>query len=123
MKSFHDLEIFQLAFDFALDIHHFTMKLPKYEMFEQGNQIRRSSQSIKDNIAEGFGRRRYKSEFIRFLIFAQSSCDESFAQLKMINVIHFQNNPNLIFIDKNVILGKKINRFILYVEKNWKTRD
>ena len=42
-----------------------TMQLPKYELYEQGGQIRRSS--IKDNIAEEYGRRRYKVEDIRFL--------------------------------------------------------
>jgi len=62
MKSHLDLEIYKKAFDLAFDIHNMTMKLPKYELYEQGSQIRRSSKSIKDNIAEGFGRRRYKAD-------------------------------------------------------------
>ncbi|MCK4639110.1 MAG: four helix bundle protein, partial [Bacteroidales bacterium] len=44
---------------------------------------------IKDTIVEGFGRRRYKDEFVRYLIFAHSSCDEAISQLNMISDIHF----------------------------------
>jgi four helix bundle protein len=69
-----------------------TLTLPKFELYEQGSQVRRSSKSIKDNIAEGFGRRRYKDEFVRFLVFAHSSCDEAISQLTMINELYFENN-------------------------------
>jgi four helix bundle protein len=121
MKSYNDLDIYQLAYKYAIEVHELTMKLPKYELYEQGSQIRRASKSIKDNIAEGFGRRRYKDEFIRFLIFAHSSCDETISQLNMISDIHFSSEPLTELIDKYDHLGRKINRFISYVEKNWKT--
>jgi four helix bundle protein len=42
MSSYKDLEIFQLAFDLAIKIYHASLKLPKFELFEQGSQIRRS---------------------------------------------------------------------------------
>lgn len=54
-----------------------TMKLPKFELYETGSQIRRSSKSIRSNIVEGYGRRRYTSDFIRFLVYANSSMDET----------------------------------------------
>jgi len=72
MKSYTDLEIYQMAYELALEVHKLTMTLPKFELYEQGSQVRRSSKRIKDTIAEGFGRRRYKDEFVRFLIFAHS---------------------------------------------------
>ncbi|MEZ4906476.1 MAG: four helix bundle protein [Saprospiraceae bacterium] len=62
------------------------MQLPNYEMYEQGSQIRRSSKSIKDNIAEGYGRKKYKADFIKFLIFAHASCDETISQRAMIMI-------------------------------------
>jgi len=101
MKSYRDLEIYQLA-------------------YQQGSQIRRSSKSIKDNIAEGYGRKRYKAEFIRFLVFAHSSCDEALSQLNMISDIYYPDNPLTVLINKYELLGKKINKFIQYVEDNWK---
>lgn len=122
MKSYKDLEIYTLAYEMAIEVHTMTMKLPKYELYEQGSQIRRSSKSIKDNIAEGFGRRRYRNEFIRFLIFAHASCDGTISQLHMISDIHFPNDPLTALIEKYDTLGRKINRFIQYVEKNWQTK-
>ena len=120
MKLYRDLEIYQIAYRLAIDIHKMSMELPKYELYEQGNQVRKSSKSIKDTIAEGYGRRRYKYEFIRFLIFAQASCDEVLAQLNMINDIYFQDKPLIKIRNEYDILGKKINKFIQYVEENWK---
>lgn len=109
-----------MAYDLAFDVHSMTMGLPKYELYEQGSQVRRSSKSIKDNIAEGYGRRRYKAEFIRFLIFAHSSCDESISQLNMINDIHFKKKSLNELISKYEVLSKKIYKFVEYVEGNWK---
>ena len=54
MKSYLDLEIYQLAYKLAIEVHEMSLTLPKYELYEQGSQIRRSSKSIKDNIAEGY---------------------------------------------------------------------
>jgi four helix bundle protein len=119
MKSYKDLEIYQLAYEYALEVHEMTLKLPKYELYEQGSQIRRSSKRIKDTIAEGFGRRRYKDEFIRFLVFAHSSCDETISQLNMISDIHFSDDPLTDLLSKYDKLGRKINQFIQYVEENW----
>lgn len=122
MKNYKDLEIYNLAYSLAIEVHKMTLKLPNYELYEQGSQVRRSSKSIKDNIAEGFGRRRYKTEFIRYLIFAHSSCDETISQLTMINELHFQDNPIINLINKYDSLGARINKFINYVELNWKTK-
>ena len=119
MKSHNDLEVYQLAYQYAIEVHRMSLKLPKYEMYEQGSQVRRSSKSIKDNIAEGFGRRRYKDEFIRFSIFAHSSSDETISQLNMISDIHFPDTPLTDLLSKYDILGRKLNSFIQYVENSW----
>ena len=66
--SYKKLEIWQIARELVIDIHNMTLnKLPKFEMFEEGAQIRKSSKSVRSTIVEGYGRRRYKQEFIRFL--------------------------------------------------------
>jgi four helix bundle protein len=81
--SYRQLEIWKLARQSAIDIHRMTLKeLPKFEMYEEGSQIRRSVKSIRSNIVEGYGRRRYKQDFIRFLVFAHSSCDETIDHLE-----------------------------------------
>lgn len=121
MSSFKDLEIYQLAFDLAIKVHFTSLKLPKFELYEQGSQIRRSSKGVKDTIAEGYGRRKYKAEYIRYLIFAQASCDETCSHLEMIINTHPESKEFPELLEPYNILGKKINNYIQYVEKNWKT--
>ncbi len=120
MKSYKDLEVYQLSYNLAIEIHKMSLELPKYEIYEQGSQIRRSSKGIKDAIAEGYGRRRYKADFIKYLIYAHASCDEAISQLNMISDIHYPENPLTDLIDKYNLLGSKINKFIQYVETSWK---
>ncbi|MFQ5855924.1 MAG: four helix bundle protein [Anaerolineae bacterium] len=71
-QSYRDLEIYQLAHKLAVEVHKMTLKLPRFEMYEEGRQIRKSSKSIPNTIVEGFGRRRYKGDFVRFLTYPAS---------------------------------------------------
>lgn len=119
MKSYRELEIYKSAHQLAIEVHELSLKLPKYELYELGSQIRRSSKSISYNIVEGYGRKKYKNDFIWFLIYSQSSCDEVNDQLDYINEIHRKENPFLELKEKYEVLGKQINKFIQYVEKNW----
>lgn len=76
--DYKDLEVWQLARDLSIDIHRMTLhELPKFEMYEEGSQIRRSSKSIRANIVEGYGKRRYKMEFVRHLTYALGSARET----------------------------------------------
>ena len=60
------LEIWQLADELVVSIHEMTLtKLPKFEMFEEGAQIRKSIKNVKATIVEGYGRKRYKAKFIK----------------------------------------------------------
>ena len=55
--SYKKLEIWQLARKLVIDIHKMTLyKLPKFDMYEEGSQIRKSSKSVKSTIVEGYGR-------------------------------------------------------------------
>lgn len=84
-QSYKDLAIYMLAKESAVKVHKMTLdKLPKFEMYEEGSQIRRSSKSIVSNIVEGFGRRRYKNEFVLYLTYAIASCDETKVHLEML---------------------------------------
>jgi len=75
--SYKKLKIWSLAREISIDIHKMSLSLPKFELYETGSQIRRSSKSIRSNIVEGYGRRRYKNDYIRFLTYAHSSVLET----------------------------------------------
>jgi four helix bundle protein len=98
-----------------------SLKLPKYEMYEEGSQIRRSSKGISSCIVEGYGRRRYKSDFIKFLVYAHASCDETILHLNFIKDMHELDEDEIdLLLREYEKLGSKINRFIKYVETEWK---
>ena len=107
--SYRKLEIWQLAREISITVHKMTLELPKFEMFETGQQIRRSSKSVRSNIVEGYGRRIYKQEFIRFIIFAIASNDETMDHLETLFETHSLTNQILYEDLKNNIslLGKK----------------
>jgi hypothetical protein len=58
--SYKNLDIYNLAMDLFLEVHPLSFMLPKYELYELGSQLRRSSDSVVSNIVEGYGRRRYQ---------------------------------------------------------------
>jgi four helix bundle protein len=120
MNSYRDLEIYKIAFDLAVKVHKASLNLPKFEIYEQGSQIRRSSKSVKDQIAEGYGRRRYKAEYIKFLIYSHSSCDETSSQLEMLVTLYPEISDFVYLLDEYAILGRKINSYIEYVDNNWR---
>jgi four helix bundle protein len=52
---YEDLEIWKIANELVEDIHQLTLyDIPKFEMYENGSQIRRSMKSLKSNIVEGY---------------------------------------------------------------------
>ncbi len=120
-KSYRDLEIYRLSYRLAMKIHHMSLKLPKYELYEEGSQIRKSSKGVSACIAEGYGRRKYKNDFVRFLIYAQASCDETETHLDFIHDSgYIAKELNSDLKEDNDKLGRKINKFIQYVEAEWK---
>jgi len=123
MKSYRDLEIYKISHDLAISIHKMTLRLPKYELHEEGSQIRRSSKGIASCIVEGYGRRRYKAEFIKFLIYAHASCDETIEHLRMIGETHGNLQETEDLVEKYDLLGGKINRFLRFVESNWRVGE
>lgn len=118
MQNYKDLEIYQLAHKLAIEIHMITLELPKFEMYEEASQIRRSAKAISSNIVEGFGRKQYQQDYIRFLIFAHSSCNETIEHLEIL----FETKSLIdkakfdYFMEEYDKLGRKLNRFIRAVE-------
>jgi four helix bundle protein len=121
MKSYKDLEIYKLSYDLAVKVHRMTMKLPKHEMYGEGSQLRRSSKGIPACIVEGYGRKKYKAEFTKFLIYSHASCDETILHLNLLKETNdLDQNGMQFFLEAYDELGSKINRFIQYVEREWK---
>lgn len=121
--SYKNLDVWKLSREIVIDIHKMTMKLPKFELYETGSQIRRSSKSIRSNIVEGYGRRRYKKDYIRFLIYAHSSIDETRDHLEILYETKSLTDKKVFehIAPKLDLLGKKLYKFIKSVENNHKS--
>ncbi len=122
--SYKKLEIWSLARELVVDIHKMTLnELPKFEMYETASQIRRSIKSVKANIVEGYGRREYKQEFIRFLTFAIASNDETIDHLETLYETESLKNKKLYdeIHQKLNLLSKKLLKFHEVVNINHKT--
>jgi len=118
--SYKNLRIFQLSNNIVIKIHKMSFELPAFEKYEVGSQIRRSTKSTKSNIVEGYGRRKYKAEFIRFMIMSQASNDESIDHLEtLFNTGSLIDEILFNALRKDLIrLGKEINNFIKALERN-----
>ncbi len=114
MQSYKDLEIYKISHKLAVKIHKMTLELPSFEMYEEGSQIRRSAKSIPSNIVEGFGRKRYQHDYLRFLIIAHASCNETIEHLEILyetGSLKDKEQFNDYFKEYDT-LGRKINKFI-----------
>jgi four helix bundle protein len=117
--SYRNLEIWCIAQQLTTEIHTMTLTmLPRHELYEQGSQIRRSIKSVRSNIVEGYGRRRYKQDLIRFLTYAQASCDETMDHLHILKETGSLTGIEVFESIREGLdhLGRKLNKFIRAVE-------
>ena len=75
IKSYKDLDVWQLAMSLAEHCYRVTKDFPRDEIYGMTAQIRRASASIAANIAEGYGRDQ-TGGFIQFLRISQGSARE-----------------------------------------------
>ncbi len=118
IKKFEDLEIWQIARELHLKIYDITESTPSLARdFELKDQIKRSSGSTMDNIAEGFGRGS-RLEFIQFLSIAKASATEVQSQLiRSIDRKHISQETFTSLNDMALKVGNKIGAFIKYLNE------
>ena len=54
MGGYKDLRVWQLARDIVMEVHKMTLTLPKFEMYEEGAQIRKWNKNVKATMVEGY---------------------------------------------------------------------
>jgi four helix bundle protein len=111
LKSYKDLEVYSLGLFYRC--HSYSLKLAKNEMYELGSQLRRSSDSVPTNIVQGYGRKRYKADFVKFLTYSYASCLKTVFPIEKIAKLY----PEIIeneqeFINSHNELSAKIYNFI-----------
>ncbi len=116
INHFEDLEIWQDARELCKDIKIVTDGELFSRDFKFRDQIRSSSGSVMDCIAEGFERDGSK-EFIQFLSIAKGSCGEARSQSYRAYDYDYIDQVQLDdLLDKTRRLSGKIGNFIQYLK-------
>ena len=74
---YRTLEVYQKAYQAALDLHRISLAFPRIEQYGLAQQVRASSKSIPVNIAEGMGKQESAADVRKFIRIAIGSCDET----------------------------------------------
>jgi four helix bundle protein len=74
-QTFEDLEVYKAARAFRKEMYAVNRRLPDFEKYELGSQIRRAAVSLTNNMAEGHGRFHYPDQ-IRFFLHSRGSLEE-----------------------------------------------
>ena len=75
MESFTDLEAWKIGLQLVEKIYSVTAKFPSEEKYSLTSQIRKASNSILANLAEGFSRFTYPDKSNKYII-ARGECSE-----------------------------------------------
>lgn len=77
-----DLQVYKRLFVLSLEVHNLTLTFPKFELYELGSQLRRSSNSAPANVAEGFGNK-HTNIYTESISRAQGEIRETIHHLRM----------------------------------------
>jgi four helix bundle protein len=118
VTRFEDLEIWQEAREICKLVYRITSSGPFEHDFKFRDQIRASSGSAMDNIAEGFERDGNK-EFIQFLYISKGSCGEVQSQSYRAYDVKYIDKITLDeLLEKAKQLNRKISSLIAYLKGN-----
>ena len=77
-----DLEVYQKLCNLTIEVHELTLTFPKFELYELGSQLRRSSNSAPANLAEGFNNK-HTNIYLEGISRAQGEMRETLHHLKI----------------------------------------
>jgi four helix bundle protein len=106
-----ELDVYGLAKEGRKRIFEFTKDFPREELYSLIDQIRRSSRSVCAQIAEAWGRRLYRDDFVNRLNQAESEARETQSWLETAVECEYvtQETGKELFELYHQVIGKLIN--------------
>ena len=117
IRSIKDLKVYNEAFDLAMVIFSISKNFPVSEKYSMTSQIVRSSRSVAANIREGYAKRQYEQVFIRHLIDALGSSEETRCWLDYALSCQYLTNEKHTELDQSYA---QLSAMIYSLQKNWK---
>jgi four helix bundle protein len=116
-RSFEELEVYKAAREFRKKIYKIIKGLPPEEKYNLGDQMRRASLSLTNNIGEGHGRYHFQ-ENIQFCRISRGSLMELIDDLNTcIDEKYFPLDYMEEFKAEGYTVNKMLNGYIAYLEK------
>ncbi|MCH7663520.1 MAG: four helix bundle protein [Chloroflexi bacterium] len=118
-KGLVSLQIWRRSVDFAVDISRKDLPLfPVEEKWALIQQLRRASQSISANIAEGYGRYYYQ-EGIRFCYLARGSFEEVYSHLRLAQKLgYLKSKDTQTLFEEIVELRRMLNGYVNFLKQS-----
>jgi len=118
IEKVEDLEIWKEARELCKRVFEITSCSPFCTDFKLRDQIKGSSGSVMDNIAEGFERDGNR-EFVQFLSVAKGSCGEVRSQsYRAFDYQYITQDILDELISRTIKLSKKISSLMTYLKKS-----
>lgn len=119
IKVHRDLEVYQIAFQSAMDIFEISKHFPSEERYSLTDQIRRSSRSVCANLGEAWRKRRYKAAFIAKLSDSESEAAETQIWIEFAVKCNYldREDGKKLYLIYNTIIGKLVT--MINSPDNW----
>ena len=112
VKEFSELDVWQTGKRVAIKIYQLTKEFPRQETYGMVDQLRRASNSICANIAEGFERYHTKDK-ARFYYNARGSISECKSHLLISQELNYVDEKEVAnLVQELTIIGVKLNNMI-----------
>jgi four helix bundle protein len=122
VKSFRELEVWQLAMQVVVDCYGLTQRFPQNELYGLTAQVRRATVSVPSNIAEGHNRHTRRA-FLNHVNLALGSLAELETQLEIgVRVRYLTRQQVCEVSEKAARVGQMLRRLQQSLESDLQTR-
>lgn len=119
IQQHQDWEVYQVAFEAAMQIFELSKQFPVEERYSLTDQIRQSSRSVCANLAEAWRKRLYKAAFISKLSDSAAEAAETQTWLAFAARCRYLDSEKATELEKtyNRVLGRLVN--LINNSENW----
>lgn len=108
-----NLKIYTMACNLELEVFNITKKFPSDEKFRSVDQLRRSSSSVSNNIAEAYNKRSFKERIRIMNDIVKGEAEETKRNLDMCLQKEFHTDKEI--IEKYTELLKAVSGFVRFL--------